>query len=244
MLKVHSNNNTTIIPIKALEDKALSLEAKALYLIIWTQDDLKNFSVDSLYTQTSSPIDIIQKAYNELVSSGYLTIKDDNTHIWMVPQKVTVPEEKELITKEVVETIQDDIPFETSREVKTKPKKPNKWEQIEQLVEEYTEDKDLRYSLKGYFLARMNPAQTSRFSVQGQIQLYQVKRLLEQLDACTGDKIKIVEYCKENEYMKFFDLPKPKSFDGVKSESITPEEMDAIRKRWAEMEAQGKRTSY
>ena len=244
MLKVHSNNNMMLVPVKVLQDSMLSLEAKALYLTIWSQDDLKNFSVDLLYTQTSSSIENIQKAYDELINSGYLTVKKDDIHIWMVPQKVSVPPITQVITSETIETIQDEIPFETTAEVKPKKKKLNKWEQIEQLIENYTEDRELRKALKGYFLCRMNPATTSRFSTAGPIQVYQVSKMLEQLDGLTSDKVQVVEYCKKNEYMKFFDLPKPKSFDGVKSESITQDEMDAIRKRWAEWEANGEQIKF
>lgn len=232
MLKVHSTYSFVTVPSKILQDAALSLEAKALYLSMWTQNDPKSFSLDLVATQTTSTLEIIQKAYDELVNAGYVTVKSDDINIWTVPQKTAIKQDV------------GDVPFETTAEVKQKPKKLNKWEQIEQLIENYTEDRELRKALKGYFLARMNPATTSRFSVAGSIQVYQVNKMLQQLDTCTGDKVKIVEYCKENEYMKFFDLPKPKSFDGIKSESISADEMDAIRKRWAELEAQGKRTEY
>ena len=232
MLKIHSTYSFVTVPSKVLKDEALSLESKALYLLIWTTDP-DNFSLDNIAIQTSSTIETIHKAYDELINSGYLTIKDGDVNIWAAQQKVT-------------RINQEEIPFDTSAEVKQKKKKPNKWDQIEKLIEDYTEDKDLRYVLKGYFLARMTPDSASRFSIQGPIQVYQVKQMLEQLDTCSGDKIKIVEYCKEREYMRFFDIKQSKStkFENVKSESITPEEMDVARKRWAEMEAQGMQYKY
>ena len=247
MLKIHTNTSMTMVPTKVLQDTTLSLEAKALYLIMWSQENVKDFSLDELHNQTKSSVETIQQAYDELVNVGYVTTRKADLHLWMIPQKVvaeqpSVDETSSIITAETV--VQDSVPFETTADVKPKPKKLNKWEQIEQLIENYTDDRDLRKALKSYFLCRMNPAPTSRFSMGGSVQVYQVQRMLQQLDGLTGDKVKIVDYCKENEYMKFFDLPKPKSFDGVKSESITVEEMDAIHKRWAELEAQGKRVEY
>lgn len=131
-------------------------------------------------------------AIKELQDAGYLQITNNSYILLDVP--VTVVEKKVDKTKN----------------------------EFSNLIESYTKDDNLRIALNQYFYSRLFPEPNSRFANFNKPNKNIVKYMLKTLDDCQGDKVKIVQYCTEHQYGKFFDLTQSR-FDGVVSGSYTPQ---------------------
>ena len=239
MFKIQTTRSYSTIPMNGINDDKLSLKAKCLYVILFSVNNIK--TLDDIKKLTSDSIEVIQEALNELILTGYVEKTENYTY------KVNIIPNKKVATIVDVDSsvpFIDEAPIYVSS-IQTPKPKDNKFTKMVNAVKEYTEDKALRDALISYFSARLHPDVDSRFAARGDLQIYQIKNILESLTATTGeDKVAIVKYCLEKQYFKFFDIPVKKTLDGVKSESYTQEEIENIRKRAEYLDSIGEQGTF
>lgn len=225
MFKIQTTKSYSTIPMNAINDSKLSLRAKCIYAILFSAHNIK--SLGDIKNLTCDSIEVVQEAINELIATGYIEKTENYTY------KVNIAPNKKVAT---ITEVDSDMPYVhemPSYEPLAAPKpKDNKFTKMVNIIKEYTENGALRQALVEYFAARLHPDIDSRFASAGDLQIYQIKRILETLDNTKGnDKVAIVRYCLEKQYFKFFDLPEKKTLDGVKSGTYTQEEINDIKRR-------------
>lgn len=75
MSKTKITDNFGVAPNELLNDSAISLKAKGLYVYMQSKPADWSFSLDKISYQNKDGIDSVRNAINELIQSGYLTKK-------------------------------------------------------------------------------------------------------------------------------------------------------------------------
>ena len=201
-----------------------------------TIESITNFSQDDKQT--------INQLVNSLIEKGYIIVKKDAFIIKETPSKSNQ-------TNDNIENQQDidnDLPFdggilvenntqnisiESLEANKPKSKKLNLFDKCANEIKTYTEDIELRNLLFDYLNLRLNPPSGSRFE-NNKMTAIQFKYLVQSLDNLQCDKKDSVRQSIDKQYFKFFEAKsqsQTKAFDGVVSNSYTPEEIERLRQR-------------
>ena len=231
MFKLQTMTKYSTIPTYAILDDKLSLSAKGLYTLLFVKTDI--VFLDDILKITTTSLDEIKNSLQELISLGYVEKATQGNY------KVFIKANKNSATITDVDTSMpfvDDTPTSFA-EFRAPKAKDNKFTKMVKIISEYTSDKELKDALINYFTARLSPDPDSRFATST-LEIYKIKPILSSLDTIQ-DKVESVNYSLEKQYFKFFEKPKKKTLDGVQSNTYTQADIDEIKRRAAELDAQG-----
>ena len=211
--KVQMQHSMITIPKTFLEDDSLTLAEKGLYASFFV---LKQpFSFDDSDTQTLA-------AFEGLKAKGYIiAVKSPKKYKYKVVFK---PAKRKVVKKEPKPVVEENT---------------HKFNDVMQVIADYTDDPVLRESLNRYFYERHH--KKGRFST---LTLWtdtvtDTRRMLAQLDSLDSDKRKIVKASLDGQYFKFFEQPVTTvSTDGV-SNAYTAKEVQQLREQAAQIRQNG-----
>lgn len=237
---VHTSNIKKIItiPTYILDDNTVSLAAKGLYVqLLYSNNSI--CSLKELTAFTNETEDNLQKYFAELSSAGYITIKDKRCDLL---QKAVTDRSSRKTSAEDAEEFAENV-------VVQKPL--NKYEKMEMLINSFDLSDNVKHSLLVYFEKRLN--KRGRFAEAEDLHGYIVRAMIGDLISfhlSEEDQITCIQQSIDREWFKFVNPVNQTqqskagsafNKENIKAGTYTKEDIDEIKRKSAELEANGEK---
>lgn len=209
--RVNHSKDYTVMSNYHLKDKNLSLKAVGLLSKMLSLPDEWDYSVNGLVAICKENKTAVQSALKELEECGYLkrtkTQDASGRFDWIYDIYEKPFTEKPCTENPVTENpCTENVPQlntnkSNTKELNTNKKKVSKGESYDDLIESYTDDDDLRQSLKAFIQMRK--------LIKKPLTNYALKLILNKLDKMTTDsktKTAIVNQSVEHSWQGVFEL--------------------------------------
>jgi len=240
-----------VLPALIFDDERLSIGAKGLYAQLYYSSSSIS-SLDEITDVSTSSKEELDKYFDELVNIGYIVVKKG------LAEFVIKPQGEKTVAKKVDQESVDDF----KNAVQEQPKVLNAYEKMVGLIDSYKFDAKVTNLLISYFEKWLN--RKGRFAETDQLHGYTVRSRINTLVSfhmSDEDMITCIQNSIDKEWFVFVDQrlgSQPKvsntkvntssiaSFDKsqLTSGSYTEDDIQAIKERARELDAQGQKGTY